>query len=563
MSIRNNYPTVNPTLDLDFANTRRLDPRVTFTRSSTATYYDGSKALAEQNLLLNSQTFNTTWVASSITFATGITDPLGTTTAYTATASGANATVYQSVIIPADTFTFSIYIQRVTGTGTINLTLDGTTMTVASVTGSWVRYTATQALTAGTYTVGIQIVTSGDAVNIWGAQLEQRSSASAYNVTTTSIVANYISVLKTAAINQPRFDVDPVTGESKGLLIEEQRTNLLTYSEQFDNAVWVKSPNATATANVITAPDGTITCDKISYLGSSTAPQQTVSSLTTTYSFSAFVKKGNTSFCRLRLGATVGGSGTSVSVHFNIDTGVVSAVGATTADFGAITASITQATNGFYRISITFTVLTATTSIAYSIIAAQVSGGGSSNGDEIYIWGAQVEVGAFPTSYIPTTSASVTRAADNASMTGTAFSSWYNQSEGTVIAEADYSSTSAYSTVFDVNNGTSANRMRIIGWNDGTEKQIITESTILQAQFNNTSTTAPFKSTISYSLNNIAGSRNGNTPQTDNTALIPSVNQMQLGSFNLTQFYLNGHIKTIRYYPARVSNAQLQALTSI
>lgn len=217
-----------------------------------------------------------------------------------------------------------------------------------------------------------------------------------------------------------------------------------------------------------------------------------------------------------------------------------------------------QYQNGWYRFSCQIVANTGAGTGNFSASSRiDIEGGAAQN----YVWGLQIELNAFPTSYIPTSGTAVTRTADNASMVGTNFSSWYNQSEGTVVAEADYSSTSAYSTVFDVNNGTSANRIRIIGWNDGTEKQIIAESTILQAQFSNTSTTAPFKSTISYSLNNIAGSRNGNTPQTDNTALIPSVNQMQLGSFSLTQFYLNGHIKTFKFFSKRFINTYLQSLT--
>ena len=558
MSIRNNYPTVNPTLDLDFANTRRLDPRVTFSRSSTATYYDGSKALAEQNLLLNSQTFNTTWVASSITFATGITDPLGTTTAYTATASGANATVYQSVIIPADTFTFSIYIQRVTGTGTINLTLDGTTMTVASVTGSWVRYTATQTLTAGTYTVGIQIVTSGDAVNIWGAQLEQRSSASAYNVTTTSIVANYISVLKTAAINQPRFDVDPITGESKGLLIEEARTNLLFFSE--DASSWNNPSGVIANTNI--APDGALSADTIINPASSASHNGANVSISesVTYTLSRYFSKQSTcDWIRLRV-STAGGA---ASAFANIATKTTGAI------IGAFGSSFTFTDLGNYlRVSITYTPAVGDGGLR-SFIWCPVSANNTATAatdKSMIVWGAQVEAGAFPTSYFPTTNGQGVRWADNASMTGTAFSSWYNQSEGTIAVEVDYSSISTYSTVFDINDGDdpAAYRIRMIGWNNGTDRTLnVKVNNVDQVNFANTNTIGSQKYAVCYKLNDFAAAKRGNITNIATSGLIPNVNRMQLGSYNLTQFYLNGHIKSIRYYPARVTNAQLQALTSI
>ena len=173
MTISANYPNLRPSLLLDFANERALDSRITFSRSTTAVYYDGkTSALAEQNLFLYSQTFgNAAWVSTNNTITTGITDPAGTTTAQTLTASAGNSTFYQTVTLTATANTVSFYVQRVTGTGTINFTLDGTNFTAISApTGSWARYNITATPTAGAKTVGIQIVTSGDAINIAFAQ---------------------------------------------------------------------------------------------------------------------------------------------------------------------------------------------------------------------------------------------------------------------------------------------------------------------------------------------------------------------------------------------------------
>ena len=191
MSIKTNYPTISPSLSLDFANTRQLDPRITFTRASTATFYDTSTtALAEQNLFLQSQTFGTTWVTTNGTLTTGITDPLGGTTATTLTATSAAATVYQTLTLTATPYTLSLYIQRVLGTGAVNLTMDGTTLTPQTITGSWARYNITVTPTTGAKTIGIQLAAITDSVNIWGAQLENRSAVTAYNVTTTAAITN-------------------------------------------------------------------------------------------------------------------------------------------------------------------------------------------------------------------------------------------------------------------------------------------------------------------------------------------------------------------------------------
>ena len=170
------YPTIRPTLDLDFINSRQVDPRITFTRSTTATYYDGqTSVMAEQNLLLYSQLFsNAAWVATNVLLTANITAPDTTATAFTMAATAANATVYQSITTTATLYTFSIYIQAVTVTGSINLTLDGTTLTPQSTTTSWARYNISATPTAAAHTIGVHIANSGDSINIWGAQLENR-----------------------------------------------------------------------------------------------------------------------------------------------------------------------------------------------------------------------------------------------------------------------------------------------------------------------------------------------------------------------------------------------------
>jgi hypothetical protein len=104
----------------------------------------------------------------------------------------------------------------------------------------------------------------------------------------------------------------------------------------------------------------------------------------------------------LRIGTAVGGSGTSFSSYFNIITGVITSTGTTTADFGSLLPSITSVGNGWYRISVTFTVLSVLTSITYGIVAAQTSGGASAAGDELYAWGAQLNEGALQPYYSTT-----------------------------------------------------------------------------------------------------------------------------------------------------------------
>ena len=213
-------------------------------------------------------------------------------------------------------------------------------------------------------------------------------------------------VLRTAASGVPRIDHDPVTGECKGLLIEEARTNLLTYSEQFDNAAWHKFGTSVVSANAISAPDGTVSADLIS---NCTGYGNRFSNLTPvtisgggTYTFSVYVRSsGNGSKAMLQLGSS-GGTYKTVSV----------------------VKSLAQEWN---RFDLQITTNSDNTGL-FVIIYGDV---GTS---EFYVWGAQLEAGTFPTSYTPTTSAAATRAADVASMSGTNFSEWAN-SVGTILAK--------------------------------------------------------------------------------------------------------------------------------
>jgi hypothetical protein len=375
---------------------------------------------------------------------------------------------------------------------------------------------------------------------------------------------NSSGIIESVTSNLPRFDYDPVTLAPKGLLIEEQRTNLLTYSSEFDNAAWVKGAGVTVTTNAITAPDNTTTADKFNYSGAALTPSQTIASTTTTYTVSAYVKSSNTSFCRLRI-AAVGGSATVSGPYFNIATGVVSSAGVATADFGSFLPSITSVGNGWYRISVTFTVLSVLTSITYGIVAAQTSDGASAAGDELYAWGAQLEAGAFPTSYIPTTSATVTRAADNASMVGSNFSSWYNQSEGTVYCASDspLATTTAQMNWY-ISDSTGIN----IIFNRKNVLNLCAASVVVggvpQADITSFSTITAYstvKSAFAYKLNDVAISVNGASVGTDLAATIPTVDRIHLGQNVYNGQILNGHIQFIKYYPKRLPNADLQRLT--
>jgi hypothetical protein len=247
---------------------------------------------------------------------------------------------------------------------------------------------------------------------------------------TRGSTATYVGndgLIKYAVDNEPRFDHDPVTGESLGLLIEEERTNNFLYSEEFNDAFWSSGGLISGTVNIAanqtTSPDGTTTADLMT--ASSVTDEfcvgtafRTTLSASTTYTFSVFVKPKELS--RIALAYWDSGYGYTTLCFFNSSTGTFYYVRS------GVTTSAQLLSNGWYRISATFTISswggnTLTIAIANpdNTTSSLVFDGTPYTGQGLYIWGAQLEEGAFPTSYIPTTSSTVTRAADVASLTNT------------------------------------------------------------------------------------------------------------------------------------------------
>jgi hypothetical protein len=590
MAIQSNFPSLKPTLLLDFANTKQLDPRITFTRGSTATYYDGvTTAMAEQNLLTYSQDFsNADWAKykASIT-ANTTTAPDGTATASTLTENNENFQhlVYRNnannFITTGNIGTLSIYAKANTRSwinlnlydgsnrltwfdltnGVVGTNAAGNTATITSVGSGWYRCIISRTIANGSVFSPEYGISSGDnvytylgngtsSIYIWGAQLEQRSAVTAYTATTTQAITNYIPVLQTAASGVARFDNNPTTGESLGLLIEESRTNLMTYSSQFDNAAWGKT-NSSVIANTVVAPDGTLTGDKLvenSTTGSHSIFQGQTISIGVSYTISVYAKAAE----RTQIQFQFYDGTTNKDPIFNLIDGTK------VTDGGVGTAwTSTNVGNGWWRFSITAT----SAGAAGFIYMYPASGGTASytgNGfSGVYIWGAQMELGAFATSYIPTVASQVTRAVDAASMTGTNFSSWYNQAEGTLYLDA----------VSQTNGGAIAG----IGqdsFNSNVRFNVLNVARAAGTGWNptltlGTSSTGSNKFGIALKRGDYASSTNaGSVSTSTNNAIPPSPTVLSIGTGYTGDANLCGTIKKIAYYPIRLSNTNLQALTS-
>ena len=603
MSLSNNFPIDRPTLNLNFARTKLLDPRITFTRTTTAKYYNGvTTAKAEENLLLRSQEFeNNIWALGNVTLSTNAAAaPDGTTTADELTETATTAQHNISQIQPVTTglpYTFSVFVKNTdvnyvqlmfpsaqfgatayanfdisTGvTGTVGATA---TATITAVAGSYYRISITATSTAtGSATCYITAITSDTAARfesylgtgkkffLWGAQIEQRSSVTAYTPTTDQPITNYIPVLQTAAAGQSRFDHNPVTGESLGLLIEEQRTNLALRSEEFDNGVVWSKTRSSVEANIVVAPSGALTADRLleDTTASATHVCNTDINVTsgTSYTFSIYAKPdGRTS---LRLQLNTAGFADNCFATFNISTGVISTTS------GGATATITAVGNGWYRCSVTATA-DATVSTPIQIFLDNGSGVAyTGNGySGIYLWGAQLEAGAFPTSYIPTVAATVTRNADAASMTGANFSSWYRADEGTLYGEGIGAFSSG--ALATINTSTSFSNMIVIGSLNSTNEAFrVFANGAAQTDIGTLLLNTNYKLSLGYARNNVAGSINGAAVLTDTSVIVPSVGMdtLQIGRQWNSNMQLGGTIKKLAYYPTRCTNAQLQALTTV
>jgi hypothetical protein len=401
-----------------------------------------------------------------------------------------------------------------------------------------------------------------ESIFLWGQQIEQRSSVTAYTPTTTQPITNYIPALQTAAAGVARFDHNPITGESLGLLIEEQRTNLLTYSDDLSNAAWTKS-NSSIDSNVIVAPDGTLTGDRLienTSLAEHFASQNFTFVSGTSYSWSVFVKPAGRTLVHLRAGNTTTFPPRAI---FDVSAGTV-----TSNPSG--TATIQNVGNGWYRCTISGAAgASSFTSIRIQLVSTGTTD--SYTGDDysgVFLWGAQLEAGAFPTSYIPTTTAQVTRSADAASMTGANFSSWYRADEGTLYAESIFSEvTTAQASVCGIELN-STNRIQIgkrAGGGSATDyKSFVLVGNVAQVALTQTNAIVSgtaIKSATSFAVNDFAMSVSANAVQTDDSGILAEFNRLNIGSSNNNVNIINGTIKKIAYYPKRIANAELQALT--
>jgi hypothetical protein len=348
---------------------------------------------------------------------------------------------------------------------------------------------------------------------------------------TTATRVNSLGLIESVAVNVPRIDY--TNGSCPSLLVEPQRTNYVLYSEQFDNAAWT-TDNATVTANNTIAPDGNLTADRL------------VGTNTGTYDCRVFrdVSSAGTS------GAAV------VSIWAKADVAQKMTIGISNREYQTF-----DLTTLWVRYSL---LVSLGGSNNFNIFAAQVDSSGTvtpGTQGTIYIWGAQLEAGAYATSYIPTVASSVTRNADVISKTG--ISSLIGQTEGTIFVDANLS--------------VNANERRLISVSNGTETQRIiiwTLGTVLYATFNTMSVTLGnfpigiVKIAVAYT---ISGANTNYSIKVNNNSLVSGsvvaapnpLNSINIGANTSLGLFLQDSINSIQLYKTPLTNTEITSLTTL
>ena len=602
-------PSIRPSLLLDFANTKALDPRITFTRASTATYWDGhTTAKAEENLQSRSTELNSTyWLPYNTTLTpNSTTAPDGTNTAavfieststnnhYLHAESG-----YVVTTATATAYTWSVYLKKGSGatapdilclgfrgathttayanfnisTGAVTAT-SSATATISNAGNGWYRCTVSITANASGAGGGVLAFTNNNPtagrfasytgattadVFVWGPQFEQRSSATAYTPTTSVPITKYQPVLQTAESGVPRFDHDPVTGESKGLLIEGARTNIVTHSHNIAGNSFNYLLNVTTVANTAIAPDGTQSADSITPTSTSAIHYCGISggysAGSGTETFSVFLKANGYDKASLILANQTG----AYSAYFDLTAGTIDSTGAAN-----LSQSIVDVGNGWYRCSFSYNT---TKGNPYPTIGVFQSSSGytSSAGDGfsgVLAWGAQIEAASYPTSYIPTVGSTVTRAAEQTSITGSSFDDIYNVSEGTVFTKFMFGYNSDVDQKYIVSGG--SGYARWLYTNAGDTNTIVnydgSSNGVVNTTADNVWSSAASRSSLITLKKGLAVNGSVSAEQNASGTINTLSTEFRIGH-NSGAAYINGWMSKFAYYPKALPDAELQALT--
>ena len=550
---------------------------LTFSRGSdieaTRVASNGFIQKAAVNLLLQSNTYNTSWTATNATLTSGQSGYDGSNDAWLLQNTTSASTYIAQNPSTSGVVTFSVYAKagsvnwvRISTSGFangsyFNLT-DGTmgvssgliARTITSVGGGWYRITITHTGTTGMFIFtgsadNTLAQTAGDNIYIQDAQINYGLVAQEYQETTTTTVVSGITN------DMPRLDYSG-GASCPSALLEPSRQNLVTQSEYFPNI----GTGLSATNNFSTSPEGVSNSTKLTELAGTNTKLVTIDSVSytsgTTYTHSFFAKS-TSRYIQMYFSNSIF---TNDYANFDLVNGVVGGKS------GDVTSSIEDYGNGWFRCIATIAapVSAAASNLLLLIDDVNATRGQSYTGDgssfaEIY--GFQCEAGSYPTSYIPTYGTSNSRTADACSKTG--ISSLLNDSEGTFFVEIESLSTDSATKVITIGDGTSLNRVQIF-YQAGTNitTNLISGGTPQVTGFTTaTSQTDNHKVLIRYASNNAKMYLDGVEIASDTSVITPTgLNKISFDNGTGTSDF-QGKLKQLLYFPTALSDADCIALT--
>ena len=618
-----NFPQQRPVFAFN-ADAGKLDSRVSFSRADTPPtyaapsavhYWSNEKHLSSENLLLQSQDFDTTWAndgSVGIASVTGSqTAPDGTSTAWLVTANtftGGAARLQQSNSISTNT-EYSMIAHVKAGTAshayisfrgassqscsvTLNFSTQALTntafnftsvsSTVTALGNSWFKLTLTGTTNSSTASrvarIGISDGSavasdgnpswnaSGETMYAWGAQLSSVNSLVYDSPTTTQISRSYSSTLKSVTnAGDPRFEYDPTDGQSvgtaKGLLVESQSSNLFARSSGFDyTAAWTKT-NVTATAEAI-SPDGTLNAFAIreNEGGGTKRMADAVTVAAGSVAVSVYAKiLGNERRLVIREDSTTGDSAV-----FDLSSGTVAATNVGGAG------TIESVGGGFYRCTLITSPGSGSKAFGFWLASATGTNYETYTGDGysgVLLFGAQCENASASSSYIESLGSSgVTRASDSCTVATSSFG--YTGGPVSVIAEASMTSPTtetSQKSVFELGDGTSDNRIWVYN-NFGKADSLYVRADGVTGMFESgtVATDDDFTVAVRVDTNNAGRSTNGGSVTSDTSVVMPSgLDTLYVGrSKSSSGNQLNGHFKRLSLFNVALSDTELKSLTS-
>jgi hypothetical protein len=393
-----------------------------------------------------------------------------------------------------------------------------------------------------------------------------------FNVTraTTATRFNSAGLIESVASGVPRLDYYTSGGTAgcPALLVEPQAQNTCLQSETFQS--WSFTNASGSSGNVGASPSNTQTAG-LFIPNSGTTGRGDVAcgtlSNATTYSYSCFIKTPTNSLTSVWLYLSDGGAGSGAN-RWGVE---VNLTNFTLTDYivgnGSVTSkAVENYGNGWYRIRVTGQVTSAISGSSVAVVR-KVTAGADTNGiNGVLVWGAQVETGSVATSYIPTTTAAVTRNADVITLSG-AVSGCIGQTEGTIYAEVDIRTFANVGLIATISDGTASNRVEFYKFTDSKIyfDRISSTQSAATGLGSSALTAGIFKVAVAYKSGDttmyINGTQVGAT-QTQ-TFTFSSLTKINIGTSraDITQF--NDRIRAAALYTTRLTNAQLQALTTL